>query len=129
MATCDMGFEHESEIVEPDPAPVIVEPGPNENDVKIAEIEAAASIAREELWTEAQAVALEANNERLEGELRGIKETLAMLAPPDPEPQEIIAPDPAPVIAPEETGPPAPPMVDKPAGGKKSGGGWFDGYR
>lgn len=132
MATCDLGYEHD-ETAEPAAAaepPVIVDPGPNENDVKIAEIEAAAGIEREKIWTEQQELALAAENESLRGELRGIRETLDRLVAPEPEPGPAEPPAPAPVVVePDpEPGPASPPETDKPSGGKKSGG-WFDGYR
>ena len=129
MATCDMGFEHAEAVPEPEPVVVPVDPGPNENDVRIAEIEAAASIEREQIWTEQQALALEAQNEELRGEIRGMREVLDRLVPPEPpEP----APVEVPVVAPAEPEPEAaddaPPPVDRPKGGKKNNG-WWSGYR
>lgn len=113
MATCDMGYDHEETAIIPDAEPVVVNPGPNENEVKIAEIEAEASIEREKIWTEAQQNELAQQNEALRGELRGIRETLATLMPPEPEiPDEpVVVPVPAagpeePVAAPPETEPP-----------------------
>jgi hypothetical protein len=127
MATCSMGFEHAEP--EPEVIPVPVESGPNENDVRIAEIEAAASIEREKIWTDQQALALEASNEELRGEIRGMREVLDRLVPPEPDPAD--APPPAPVIvesapgeAPDEV--PAPGDTAKKAPSK--GGGYWSGY-
>jgi hypothetical protein len=102
MATCDMGYDHDEPVAEPEPVVVPVDPGPNENDVKIAEIEAAASIKREEIWTEQQALSLEANTEELRGEIRGMREVLDRLVPPAPEPEPIVLPVPEPEPAPAE---------------------------
>lgn len=128
MATCDMGYEHE-EVVTPEPeaAPVVVEPGPNENDVKIAEIEAEARIETERIWTEQQELALAAENESLRGELRGIRETLDRLSPPEPEPEPepVVVPMPEPEPEPEAV--PAPPESEsKPKANKKPG--YWDNY-
>lgn len=128
MPTCDMGFEH-GEPEPPEVIPVPVDSGPNENDVRIAEIEASASIAREKIWTDQQALSLEADREELRGELRGMREVLDRLVPPAPGPadvtQPVIVAPPAPAAPPEET--PAPADVEKPKA-KKSGGGYWDGY-
>src|SRR6266481_4125995 len=83
---------------EPEPEAVVIEAPPagtNENDVAIAEVEARASVKREELYTEQRALELVAENERLRGELDGMQVTLASLQPPEPEP----VPDPV-VITP-----------------------------
>jgi hypothetical protein len=126
---CDMGYEHDETVAEPVPAPVVVDPGPNENDVRIAEIEASARIETEKIWTEQQALALEAANEELRGELRGMREVLDRLVPPAPDPAD--TPPPAPVvIAPDA--PDEPESVAAPGETKKkapkSGGGYWDGY-
>ena len=126
MPTCSMGFEHPG--AEPEVVTVPVESGPNENDVRIAEIEAAASIKREQIWTEQQALALEAANEELRGELRGMREVLDRLVPPAPDPADAPAAEPVivtpPADIPGET--PAPPDIEKKA--PKKGGGFWDGY-
>lgn len=130
MATCDMGYEHSEgqAVADPEPAPVVVDQGPNEHDVEIAEIEANASIERERIWTEQQELALQAENESLRGELRGIREILDRLQPPEPDPPSepvvVPMPEPEPVI---EDAPP-PPEGDK-SPTEKSAGGWWDGYR
>lgn len=128
MATCDMGYDHEETAVIPDPEPVVVNPGPNENDVKIAEIEAEASIERERIWTEQQENELAQQNESLRGELRGIRETLATLIPPAPEiPDEPVV-VPVPAAGPEEpVG--APPETAPPIKSSKSTSGWWDDYK
>lgn len=109
-STC--GLTHEDAAPEEIPVPVPVENGPNENDVKIAEIEAKASIEREKIWTEQQEMALQAQNEELRGEIRGMREVLDRLVPsePEPEPEPVVVPVPSPalepeVAAPEETAP------------------------
>lgn len=120
-----MGYEHEEP--EPEVIPVPVDSGPNENDVRIAEIEAAASIKREQIWTEQQALALEAEREELRGEIRGMREVLDRLVPPAPDPdstpaEPVIVTPPADI--PEEV--PAPADIEKKA--PKKGGGYWDGY-
>lgn len=105
MAQCDLGYEHEGEPIaaEPEAAPVVVENGPNENDVKIAEVEAAARIETEKIWTEQRGLELESEVGELRGELRGIREAMDRLAPPEPEaaPDPVVLPVPEPTPAPE----------------------------
>lgn len=129
MAVCDLGYDHPEPVIEADddPAPVVVNPGPNENDVAIAQIEAAASIEREKIWTEQQALALEADREELRGELRGMREVLDRLAPPAPEAAAPPAvPVPVPVQPePEETAA-VPETGTRPP--KKDSGGFWNGY-
>jgi hypothetical protein len=128
MATCDMGFDHEEAAVIPDPEPVVVDPGPNENDVKIAEIEAEASIERERIWTEQQENELAQQNEALRGELRGIRETLATLMPSEPETPDEPVVVPVPAAGPDElVG--APPETEPVKKESNSGGGWWDNYK
>lgn len=128
MPECDLGFVHPDSEPTVIPVPVPVDNGPNENDVKIAEIEADASIEREKIWTEQQAIALEADRDALRGELRGMREVLDRLVPPAPDPSDT----PAPVILPpaEPTGPvgepAAPPDVEHKS--KKDDGGYWAGY-
>jgi hypothetical protein len=128
MPTCDLGFDH-PEPAEPAVIPVPVDPGPNENDVRIAEIEAAASIEREQIYTQQQALELAAENERLRGELSGMKSVLNRVVPEPPDPAElepvIVAP-PAPAEPAEETAAPA--DVEHKAPKSKNGGGYWDGY-
>ena len=130
MATCDMGFEHEETAVVPEPEPVVVDPGPNENDVKIAEIEAEASIERERIWTEQQELALAAQNESLRGEIRGMREVLDRLVPPEPEgdPEPVAVPVPVPDAGGDDpVG--APPETEPVKSSKKESAGWWDSYR
>lgn len=128
MPTCDLGFEHQEP--EPEIIPVPVDSGPNENDVLIAEIEAAASIEREKIWTDQQALALEADREALRGELRGMREVLDRIAPPAPDPAEAPpAPEPVIITQADDAGPEAvapPPDVEKKT--QKKGSGYWDGY-
>ena len=125
MAQCDLGYEHEGEPVpaEPEAEPVVVEPGPNENDVKIAEIEAAAGIEREKIWTEQRGLELESEVGELRGELRGMREALDRLAPPEPEaaPEPVVlpVPEPAPAPEPEAAAPPEGEPKPKAAAPKK----------
>jgi hypothetical protein len=127
MATCDLGHEHDDI---PEPAPVIIEadPGTNENDVKIAEVEAAARIAADKEWTKQEGLRLESEVEGLRGEIRGMRETLDRLAPPEPEPGPAPEIVPVPVPDPEPEPVPAPPETKPETGEKKSGGGWWSGY-
>lgn len=126
MPECDLGFDHPDP--EPEVIPVPVDNGPNENNVKIAEIEAGASIEREKIWTEQQAIALEADRDALRGELRGMREVLDRLVPPAPDPaaapEPVILPPAEPTGPPEET--PAPPDVEHKS--KKNDGGYWAGY-
>ena len=129
MATCDMGFEHEETAVVSEPEPVVVaDSGPNENDVKIAEIEAEASVEREKIWTEAQQNELNAQNEALRGEIRGMREVLDRLVPPEPEADPEPVPVPVPVAEPEEPVA-APPETEPVKSSKKENAGWWDSYR
>jgi hypothetical protein len=131
MATCDMGFDHQEAAVIPEHEPVVVvDDGPNENDVRIAEIEAETSIEREKLYTEQQALDLVAENERLRGENQGMREVLDRVAPPPPDPGQepvvVPVPEPAPAPAPEAV--PGPPET-VPSPVSKKNPGWWDGYR
>ena len=121
-----MGFDHaEPEAVA---IPVPVDAGPNDNDVRIAEIEAAASIKREQIWTEQQMISLEADREELRGELRGMREVLDRLVPPAPDPADIPPPEPI-VIQPAEPGlDEVPPPADSGKKPPRQGGGFWDGY-
>jgi hypothetical protein len=129
MATCDMGYDHAEVIAEPEPEPVVVEAGPNENDVAIAEIEAAASVEREKIYTEQRGLELEGEVERLRGELHGMRTVLETLAPPepepDPEPVVVPMPEPEPIAEPVA----GPPETVKSGGGGKKGDGWWGNYR
>ena len=131
MATCDMGYEHDEPLPATDEpaAPVVVDTGPNENEVEIARIEAAASIEREQIWSDQRGLELEAEMVELRGELRGMREVLDRLAPPEPpEPEPVVIPAPVPEPAADAEPVAAPPEITKKGGGKKSGGGWWDGY-
>lgn len=128
MPTCDMGFEHDTIVAEPEPEPVIVEPGPNENDVKIAEIEAAARVETERLYTEQRGLELEGEVQRLRGELAGMRTVLETIAPPEPEPEPepIVVPVPEPEPVPEPVGGPPPAPKNSNGGSKKTG--WWSNY-
>lgn len=130
MHNCpECGLGHEAPLAEPAAAPLVVEadPGPNENDVKIAEVEAAAAVELAELDAAARNVELEAELERVRGELAGVKETLATLTapPPAPDPVPVVVPAPAP--DPEPVAPPPPGPAGPPPAEKKSGG-WASAY-
>ena len=125
MSTCSMGYEH----ADPEPEAIVVpvDEGTNENDVAIAEIEAAASIQREKIYTKERDAELVLEVERQAGEIAGMREILDRIAPPAPDPD--VAP--APVIVaptagdiPEEV--PAPGDTGKKA--PKSDGGYWAGY-
>lgn len=130
MATCDMGYEHTdaAPVLDTEPAPVVVDQGPNEHDVEIAEIEADARVEVEKLWTDQRGAELEAEVQGLRGELRGMREVLDRLQPPepDPAPDPVVIPMPDPAPAPDAA--PPPPEGDKPKT-DSTGGGWWDGYR
>ncbi len=130
MHACpDCGVEHTGPVEPAAAAPVVVEadPGPNENDVKIAEVEAAARVELAELDAAARNVELEAELARVRGELAGVRETLATLQAPPPEPEPVVIPAPAPP-EPEPVTPPPPPVDDGPKHRESGGGGWFAGY-
>lgn len=119
--TC--GMAHDEPVTEV-PEPVVVESGPNENDVKIAEVEAAASVERERIYAEQRDTELAAEVERLRGEVNGMREVLDRLSPaePDPAPEPVIVDMPAP--EPEAEDVPAPAETSAPATPKKRGGYW-----
>ena len=122
MAVCNLGHEHPDESV-----PVVVEPDPgtSENDVRIEEIRAGTDVAIAEIHADERVVEMQAEMERMRGEITGMREALTLLSPPEPEP-EPEPPAPAAVVALEETGdgdPPTPAETGrKPP--KKSGGFW-----
>lgn len=128
MPTCDQGFEHG--IPEPEIIPVPIDPGPNENDVRIAEIEAAASIKREQLYNQGRDAELILEVERQRGELDGMREILNRLVPPAPDPEDAPIPEPviiSPTVSDDDAGePPAPEDVVKKT--PKNGGGYWAGY-
>ncbi|HEY1622130.1 MAG TPA: hypothetical protein VGG25_31220 [Streptosporangiaceae bacterium] len=123
MAVCSLGHEHPDES----PAeiiPVPVEQGPNENDVKIAEIEAEASIKREEMYTAQEALRLESRVDELQGKVDGMREVLETVAPSEPPapPAVIPAPVPLPELAADPT--PPPPELESKSKSKKAAGYW-----
>lgn len=132
MHNCpECGFEHDVVAADPEPAaPVVVDQGPNENDVKIAEIEAAARVESDRMYTEQRGAELESEVAGLRGELAGMREALERVAPaPEPEPVVVVPPEPAPAPAGPDV--PAPPVIAPEEKPKKSKGdsGWFAGYR
>jgi hypothetical protein len=136
MHNCpECGLGHESaaaELAAAEPAPVVVEPaGPNENDVKIAEVNAAADVELATISAESRNADLEEENARLRGELAGMKDTLATLAPPEPAPAPppvpVQLPEPAPAALDVAPPPPVSPAPEGKKGGKATG--WWDGYR
>ncbi len=127
MAICDLGHEHPDPVEVPVPVPV--DPGPNENDVRIEEIRSATEVQLAEVRADERIVEMSAEMERMRGELDGMRETLALLSPPAPEPQ------PEPVVIPV-TPPPGGadggdslPDVPKPPKSRSGKSGWFSGYR
>jgi hypothetical protein len=127
MAQCDLGFEHEGDM--PAAEPVVVDTGPNENSVAIAKIEAAASVKREEAYTEAERVRADAELAALRAEnetLRQAQTPAVVVIEPDPptDPEPDVEPEPDPTEPPENEGATVP---SEPKTKKKTG--WFDGYR
>jgi len=105
VSMCDMGFEH----ADPEP-PVVVEEAP---DMEPA-AEAAVEVARIEAKRDVDVAKIEARVEddemvlrmaALEGEIKGMRELLDRVAPPEPEPE----PEPEPVIVEPEPAAPPPP--------------------
>lgn len=90
-----------------EPAPVVeAAPGPNENDVAIAEIEAQANVATAKIYAGGADQELQLENERLRGQLAGMQQGLEAAA------------DVAPVADPAAGAPivvEAPPAADPPA--------------
>lgn len=132
MHTCpDCGLAHETPIVAPvaEPAPVVVEPaaGPNDNDVRIAEVTGATEIELAKIAAEQRALDLEEELARVKGERDGMRETLDALQPPVPEP--VVVPAPAPPPAPEPVPDVPLPPVTPIAKESKKRRGWWDGYR
>jgi hypothetical protein len=118
MDICDTCGQALPEPVMADPVIIAADPGPNDNDVRIAEIEAAASIEREQIWTEQESLRLDSEVQELRGELRGIRETLDRLAPPEPEAQPV--PVPVPVAEPAPAEPAAAPPETEPKAERKA---------
>jgi hypothetical protein len=113
MATCDLGYEHEDAVAEPEAVVIEADPGPNENDVKIAEIEAEARVETERIYAEEHDQDLAGEVERLRGEVDGMRTVLATLAPPEPaEPEPVVVPVPEPEPVTEEAAA-APPETDE----------------
>lgn len=128
MATCDLGYDHEDPAPEPEPVVVETAPGTSENDVAIAEINAATEVRlaqeatkREESWNESRVA-------ELEGRVRGMQEVLDRLVPPEPAPEPEPEPVPVPVPVEPEDGTPAPPETKPEKSAGKSGGGWWGSY-
>jgi hypothetical protein len=130
LHTCaECGLEHEGaaiEVAEPQ-AEVVVESGPNENDVKIAEVEAAAQVETAKIHAAEGDEEMRAELERLRGEMSGMREILDRLAPPEPEPEAtvVVADPPAPEPEPEPVADELPPAEPKPAKPKKQSFSWF----
>ena len=121
MSTCDLGFEH----ADPEPEAVIVEAPDTE-----APAEAAVEIARIEGDTAVKVAKIEArvaDDElvlrlaELEGEVKGMRETLDRVAPAEPEPE----PEPEPVIVEPEPAAPPPPADEHNAPKSKRRAGFF----
>lgn len=124
-----MGYEHgdtpEPEVIVTTPA----ESATNENDVAIAVAEADASVAREKIYAQERDAERDQEIARLRGQLDGMRNALAVLAPPEPEPEP--EPEPAAVVVADEVGEPAPPEdtpePKEPKPKKKAG--FWDAYR
>lgn len=106
MATCDMGYDHGEPAAEP-PPPVVEVPGTSENDVEIAKVHADAQVKTEKIWADQRDEELVARVAELEGQLTGMREALAAVAPPPPGPEPVIIPAPEPEPEPEPELPPA----------------------
>jgi|ERR1700722_1555412 len=114
---CDHGIQA------PEAEPVIIapDPGPNDNDVKIAEIQAATEVAIQGQITERAAFDAETEMESLRGEMRGMREVLDRLVPPEPAPVPVPVPVPEPAPAEPVAAPPETdePKREKPSAAKK----------
>lgn len=124
MATCDMGYEH-GEPVAVEAVPVST--GPNENAVKIAAIEAEASVAREEIFADERIIEMQGEIARLRGVVEGMETALAALQPPDPpEPEPVVIPAPVPAPPPDEPAGNVPDVSPPPRSKKNAG--WVIGH-
>lgn len=115
--------------MESEPAPVVVESGPNEHDVEIAEIQAGAQVETAKIYAAEDDAELRAEVERLRGQVTGMQSVLDRIAPPEPEPEP--EPEPAPVVVEspaEPEGTPPPPETGGTKAGKANGGGFWDRY-
>jgi hypothetical protein len=109
--SCGLTHGQADELAEPELAAPVVEPGANENDVRIAEVEAAAAVQLAKVDAGAADEELREEVARLRGELAGVRETLDAAAPPAPEVgAPIVVPPPAPVA--EPAAPPPPPAEE-----------------
>lgn len=130
MHSCpDCGLAHDEPIIEAPAEQIITEPPTSDNDVKIAKIEAEASVEREKIWTEQRGLDLEHEVGELRGELRGMREVLDRVAPepgPEPEPVPVVVEPPAPGPEPEV---PLPPPAPGPGPEAKKQRGWWDDYK
>jgi hypothetical protein len=125
-----MGYEHETAVeAAPEPEVIVTEPSTNENDVKIAEAEAAARVAETKVYAQNRDPELEAENARLRGEIEGMRTAMANLSPPEPVSEPETPPEPEVIVAepeheptpPENSGPPEPKTKKRP--------GFWDAYR
>jgi hypothetical protein len=124
MALCpECGLDHHPEQHEPEP--VVIDAGPNDQAVKIAKIEAKASLEREKLYTEQEKARLDSEIAALRAENEALRNPVAsevtIVAPEtEPEPVVEVVGEPEP---PENTSP----VVAEPKAKKRPG--WFDAYR
>lgn len=130
MTTCDMGYQHEGPAAPaaPEPEVILTTPPTNEHDVAIAEARAAANVAETKAYADARDPEAQAEIARLQGELDGMRATLAALQPPEPVSEPKPAPEPAVTVveAPGEPEPPENPTPPEPKKPKKAG--FWDNY-
>ena len=114
-------------------APVLAVPATSDNDVKIAEIQAAERVEVEKIYQEGQDVELREELARLRGQLVAMREIVEAIKPAEPEPPAtpVVIDPPAPAEPAEPViSPPPPATPAKPGnGGKKGKAGWWDNYR
>jgi hypothetical protein len=125
MALCEeCGLDHHPAP----PEPVVIDPGPNDNSVEIARIEAATRLKQEKLFAEQERLRIESELTALRAEndaLRNpVTSTVTVETEPDPEPKPVSVIEPvSEPEPPESTGP----VTHEPKDKKRSG--WFDAYK
>jgi hypothetical protein len=101
----DCGLGHDAPIAEPVPVIPAEPPSTSDNDVRIAEVQAETVVQLAEIDAAAEESEDKQRIAELEGENRGLRETVAALTPPEPPPPAPVVVEPAEPVA-EPTDPP-----------------------
>jgi hypothetical protein len=122
MALCpDCGLDHH-----PEPEPVVVDTGPNENSVEIAKIEADARIKAEKIYTEQERMRFDAEIVALRAENEALRNPVASTVTIETENETESEPEPVITEIEPEPEPPESPVTHEPKVSKKPG--WWDAY-